>query len=128
MRFPEFNPTAEITNILLITKILGSYNLIIGRDLLHKLGVDINFSTKTMCWNGVPIDMKPPTCTCKDSFHVEEELFFSDKRDRIAEILDAKYKPANLKELQDNLLQINNNQKNNYTHCLTKNVAFLIVH
>ena len=72
--------------------------------------------------------MKPPMCSCEDSFHVEEELFFSDKRDRIAKILDAKYQPANLKELQDNLLQINNNQKKNYMHCLTKNVAFLIVH
>ena len=50
-----------------------------------------------MSWNNVTIDMKPPMCTCKDAFHVEEELFVSDKMDRIAKILDAKYKPADFK-------------------------------
>ena len=47
--------------------------------------------------------MKPLTCICKDAFHVEEELFVSNEADHIAKILDAKYKPADLKELTDNL-------------------------
>ena len=42
LKFLEFNPTAEITQTVHITKILGNYNLIIGQDLLHKLGVDIS--------------------------------------------------------------------------------------
>ena len=73
IRFPEFNHTAEITKTMHVTKTLSNYDLIIGRNLLHKLGVDISFSTKIMSWNDVAIDMKPPTCTCKDAFHVEEE-------------------------------------------------------
>ena len=64
-----------------------------------------------MTWNDVTIDMKPPTCTRKDAFHMEEELFVSNKTDRIAKILDVKYKPADLKELTDNLSHLNNNQK-----------------
>ena len=52
-----------------------------------------------------------PTCTSEDLFHVEEELFISDKTDHIAKILDAKYKMAGLKELTDNLPQLNGNQK-----------------
>ena len=94
-----------------MTKILGNYVLIIGHDLLHKLGVDISFSTKTMSWNNVTIDMKPPTCTCNDAFHVEEELFVSDKVGHIAKNIDTKYKPVNLKELTDNLPPLNDNQK-----------------
>ena len=81
---------AEITKTVHVTKTLGNYNLIIGHDLLHKLGVDNSFSTKTMSWNNVTIDMKLPTCTCKDAFLVEEELFVSNKTDRIAKILDPK--------------------------------------
>ena len=111
MNFPEFNPTAEITKSLHVAKILGKYNVIIGHELLHKLGVDMSFSQKTMTWNNVTIDMKPPTCTKEDSFHVEEELFVSDETDRIAKILYAKYKPANLKEITDKLSQLTNNQK-----------------
>ena len=81
-----------------------------------------------MTWNDVTIDMKPTTCTRKDVFHVEEELFVSDKTDLIAKILDSKYKHADLKELTDNLSQLNNNQKNNYTHYWTSNARSLTVH
>ena len=64
-----------------------------------------------MTWNDVTIDMKPPTCTHKDVFHVEEEPFVSGETDRITKILDAKYKPADLREPTDNLPQLNDNQK-----------------
>ena len=111
LKFQEFNPTAEITKTIHVTKTLGNYNLIIGQYLSHKLGVDISFSSKTMTWNNVTIYMNFPTCTRKDTFHVEEELFVSDKTDRIAKILNAKYKLTNLKELTENLSQLNDNQK-----------------
>ena len=94
---------------------LGNYDLIIGWDLLHELGVDISFSSKTMTWNDVTIDMKLTRCTRKDAFHVEDEIFVSDDTEKIAKILEAKYKPANLKELTENLSQLNNNQKQRYT-------------
>ena len=64
-----------------------------------------------MCCNDVTIHIKPPMCTRKDAFHVEEQLFVSDETDRIDKILDAKYKPANLNELMDNLPQLKYNQK-----------------
>ena len=100
-----------------MTKTLGNYDLIIGWDLLNKLGVGISFSSKTMTLNNVTIDMKPPTCTREDEFHMEEELFVSDITERISKILDAMYKPADLKELTDNLPQLNNNKKKNYMLC-----------
>ena len=64
--------------------------------------------------------MKHPTCTRKDAIHVEEELFVSNKTDRIVKILDAKYKPTNLKDLTDNLSQLNNNQKEQLHNILKK--------
>ena len=97
MTLAEFNPTAEITHSVHLAKELGNYNIIIGGDLLYELGIDINFNTKSICWNGVKVDIKKPMCTKDDSFHVEEELFVSDETYCIMKILDAKYKPANLK-------------------------------
>ena len=69
-----------------------------------------------MTWNNGTIDMKSPTSTRKDVFHVEEELFASKETDHIAKIIDAKYKPENLIVLTENLSHLNNNQKNNYMH------------
>ena len=81
LKIPEFNLMAEISKTVHVTKTLGNYGIIIGWDLLHELGADISFTSKTMAWNDVTIDMKPPTCTCKDAFHVEEEQFVSYKTD-----------------------------------------------
>ena len=39
----------------------------------------------------------------EDLFHVEEELFISDRTDCIVKMFNAKYKPANLRELTANL-------------------------
>ena len=49
MTLAKFNTAAEIT-----------HSIHVG-DLLHELGIDINFSTKTICWNDVQVDMKKPT-------------------------------------------------------------------
>ena len=74
--------------------------------MLHKLRVDISFILEAMTWNDVTMDMKPPTCTREDAFHVEEELFVLDETDRVAKTLNAKYK---------HLSQMNNNQQEKNT-------------
>ena len=58
MTLVEFNPTVKITHTVHVAKTLGNYNIIVGQDLLHEIGIDIRFSTKTMCWNDVEADMK----------------------------------------------------------------------
>ena len=73
-----------------------------------------------MTWNDVIIDMKPSTCTREDAFCMEDKLFVSDDTDQIAKILEVKYKPANLKELTENLPQLENNQKEQLHKTLTE--------
>ena len=57
----EFNPTVEIMHRVHLAKELGNYDIIICQDLLHELGIDIRFSTKTIRWKVVKVDMKKPT-------------------------------------------------------------------
>ena len=59
----------------------------------------------------------------EDLFHVEEELFVSDKIDCITKILDEKYEPANLKELTANLPQLTANQREQLYDFLKKRFA-----
>ena len=80
-----------------------------------------------MCLNNVSVDMKPPTCSQEDSLRVEEELFVSDEKACIAKILNSKYKLVDLKELTDNLPQINHNQKEQL-HTFLKNETFFTIH
>ena len=44
----------------------------IGRDILHKLGIIFNFENKNITWKEVSISMKPPNCTAKEFFVIKE--------------------------------------------------------
>ena len=59
-----FNHTAEIvTNMTL--QIILSYNLILGRDIIHELGLIFYFENNTINWQEVSIPMKPSDCMGK---------------------------------------------------------------
>ena len=49
-KMAEFNPTATICHKAHVAENLGNYDMIIGRELLHELGIDLQFSTATMHW------------------------------------------------------------------------------
>ena len=58
---PTFAPRKEITWIAQVDESIKSFHgfdLIIGRDLLNILGMDIKFSTKTLVWDDIAIPMQ----------------------------------------------------------------------
>ena len=69
---PEFFEDRLIEWNMHLTEKLGQYDMIIGRDLLTELGVDINFSTSTCSWDNSVIPMREPTVPMEQSFIVEE--------------------------------------------------------
>ncbi len=40
---------------------LGKYDLIIGRDLMHEIGLDILFSEEKMVWDNALVSMQHPS-------------------------------------------------------------------
>ena len=56
----ELNYTAEIYAKCHLTNKLLNYNLIIDREMLHKLGTIFNYKNKTIIWKEVLISLKPP--------------------------------------------------------------------
>ena len=75
----------------------NSYDIIIGRDLLHELGIDLCFSTAKMTWDNTSIPMQSV-----DKLHVdyvdvfEQELLYihdpiTTDAERIQNIMDNKY-------------------------------------
>ena len=68
----KLNHSAEIyAKYYLINKLLNS-NFILGRDMLHKVGIIFYFKNKTITWQEVSIPMKPPRCTVKEFFVIKE--------------------------------------------------------
>ena len=55
-----------------VTKSLGAYDVIIGRDLLEFLGIDIRFSDRTIEWDAASVPFKDTDNLSLDCFHMED--------------------------------------------------------
>ena len=82
-----------------LTNKLGSYDIIVGCNLLCELGVDINFSTSTCTWENSTIPMRNPEVDIKQTYIVEESGPIKQATTRLKRILDAKYEAANIPQL-----------------------------
>ena len=118
-KLPELNPTAKIDYKFHVTPTLGLYDMIIGRDLLKKLGIILDHATETITWDDASIPMKSTSAHSKESFHIEDPPGIDDmigriSGDRYKTILEAKYEKADLrKEVDDNCPQLTSKQRKN---------------
>lgn len=96
---PELSTTPRVAWDMHVTKQGMSYDLIIGRDLLQELGIVLDFKNNTIQWEDVEMPMKSIQQTQSKHFHIQEDKFYPSKSERIKKILEAKYQPANLKEV-----------------------------
>ena len=78
---------------------MGTYNMILGRDVMSFLGIDILFSQKVVAWNGSELPFKPVSADVDKDHHVEESMAVHTSIQRIKEILDAKCEAANLDQV-----------------------------
>ena len=120
MLLAEFNPIAEITHAVHIAKESGNYNIIIGQELLNELGIDTRFSTKTICWNNVKVDLTKPLCKKMTCSMWKKNCTFHTKHCKKS---DTKYKLANLKEKTSNIPQLSANHQEQLYKCLNNCAA-----
>lgn len=73
--------------------------MIVGRDLMTSLGINILFQDQIVTWGNGVAAMKASDCTVKTSFSIEDTTRIKSKADRIKNILDAKYLKADLEEI-----------------------------
>ena len=98
----ELNPSRiiEWTCQVNDSKSATNYDMIIGRDLLEELGINIKFSTGVIEWDEAQLPMRSPNMTQEDVFLAEstEGHLAIRAADRMKQILDAKYEKANLND------------------------------
>ena len=73
--------------------------MIIGRDLMQFLGIDVLFSTLTVEWDGADMPFKDVNAPIYESYHVAEPAAMEEKTNRVKKILDAKYEAADLEQI-----------------------------
>ena len=87
------------------------YDVILGQDVLKKLGLVINFHAENVCGNNAVINMKPPDCTQESSYFLNNTAKIVEDTNRMSKILDAKYAPTDLLEVANANAHLTKNQK-----------------
>ena len=107
---PEFHTGREIEWKVYVDETpdtLGQYDMIMGRDLLDTLGIDLLFSQKLVQWDNATIPMRNISWFEKtkiDQYEKDVLLIhdpISTEAYRIQGILDMKYAPADLEAITE---------------------------
>ena len=94
-----------------VIKDLGSHDMILGRDLLEFLGIDIRFSDQTVEWGHTSMPFKETDAQPHDSYYIAEDASLAEASDRLKKILDAKYEAADLDEVVAEQEQLSSDEK-----------------
>ena len=90
--------------------------MIIGRDLLNELNIDVRFSDGTIKWENQVVPMKNFQRIWKDNHPLRKELrsiilcsieprSTREATERVVKILDSKYEKANLDKIVANAMK-----------------------
>ena len=101
LSLPELHERRIIKKTMHVTPNKMGYDMIIGRDLLEDLGIDIKFSSQTIEWDFAEIPMRPKESLLSDSYHINDSKLVQTELKQVAAIMDAKYEPADLDKLVD---------------------------
>ena len=91
-----------------MTSNLGAYDMIIGRDILKFLKIDVCFSDHTVRWLEHTMPFKDGDAKVADAYYLQDDPNLTDALDCLKKILDAKYEQADLKDICCNQDQLSN--------------------
>ena len=102
---------------------LTNYDMIIGRDLITSLQLDIRGSDMSIKWDDAAIPWRNIDSTVEDIYLAEDRQSsqpIEQEMQRMTDILDAKYKKANLSEITQKADHLTNSEQKSLLQLLRK--------
>ena len=98
---PEFHENRILEWNIHVSPDKGAYDMIIGRDILEDLGIDIHFSTQTVEWDDAEIPFRDVSQGDWQSFYMQDSCAVQElcQIDRAKKILDNDYHKATLDDV-----------------------------
>ena len=101
------------------------YDAIIGQDLLEKIGIDLLYSSGQIRWGDISIPMVPighfsGNKSRRKLFKNVTQLEDNGQETYLAEIKSSKYESADLNEVVNNQIKLDQKQRNRFYDFLTK--------
>lgn len=99
---------------------MSQYDMILGRDILSHLQIDLEFSTNSIVWDSAKVPFRHSDSTAADAYSIKDSSSVRTAANRIKDILDAKYEPANLHEVAESCSHLSENEKTLLEQCLRR--------
>ncbi len=96
---------------------MGAYDMIIGRDLMRALGINLNFTEDTIEWGTSSIPLKDMDCL-EEQYYIRDP--FEQEYFRAEKILDNDYKNADLKTVVESQEHLSEEEKGKLLDLLLK--------
>jgi hypothetical protein len=100
--------------------------MIIGRDIMHSLGINLLFDTAEISWENAKIHMQHPE-RLKDNWvgALEQEILYAHDpeptdAERIQGIIESKYTPADLSKIVEECTHLEQAERRQLLHLLQK--------
>ena len=99
---PELHRDKHINWMMYIDEsdsLSNKYDIIVGRDLLQAVGIDLKFSTKEVQWENASAPMRATTILEEDTINMMAETILEQElidEDVIQQMTETKYSPADL--------------------------------
>ena len=99
---------------------LGAYDMIVGRDVLTDLKIDILFSSQEVVWDCHTMPFKDIDEPMRSSYWIQDLGAVDSAATRVKDILDAKYEAADLDEIARESEHLNEAEKEQLSALLVK--------
>lgn len=112
-KLPSLHESRTIETEMHIAPHISNYDMIIGRDLLHELGLMLNFSEQTVIWDHAVAPMKYSTNKNTQAVVTlnSESKPVLEATDRMKKILEAKYEAADLNTVVSECKQLSSREQ-----------------
>jgi len=94
-----------------VTMSLGPYYMIIGRDILKFLKINLRFSDEIIKWDGAEMPFKDGDASTKEACYVADSDRVEDAVHRVKRILDAKYVKADIEKICEEQAELDERQR-----------------
>ncbi len=99
---PELHDNRMIEWDFHVTKSMGAYDMIIGREMMEDLGIDIRFSDHTIQWDNSEMPFKDmANDNLAETYHIDDPESIKNSIERTKTILDNDYAIADLRKVAE---------------------------
>ncbi len=112
---PQFTTNRHVTSTFhtFTKRPNDKYDVILGRDLLQSIGLDIHYSASQFTWDGISVAMVPSGYWSKDKIkHIAASWNSKHEEAHVTEILPAEYKPCDINAIVNEQTHLSPDEKN----------------